>query len=240
MGAARGGRDDSARWSLVEEIVSLQEIPLSAIKAEAMKQWQEVTRSSVLTLVAFASGAGRAEQVSAIIDAMSSGHPSRTIIVSVDPSSGRTEPTATVEVKPHMIGSGHIKVGSEQVTLNLPESEITHLSDFVSPLLLSDMPVFVWWTSGSPANVALIDDLVDIGDYLIFDSADFAQPEQDISHLASIIQRWRDSPVNYKAFNDFNWARIRRWREQVAQCFDPPNAAYLDRLTQVRIGYACA
>jgi glucose-6-phosphate dehydrogenase assembly protein OpcA len=214
------------------------EFPLYQIKAEVGKLWQKVTRSSVLTLVAYAPG--RDEAIKATINALRGQHPSRAIIITTDRTGARTEPTASVEVTSHSTEQGNGKVGSEEVTIYLPPDKAAHVADYIVPLLLSDMPVFVWWAGGSPDDAALFSQIVDLGDYLIFDSADFAMPERNLVQVGEFIEHYRAQPVNYKAFNDFNWMRIRLWREMVAQCFDPPNLPYLERITDLRIGFASA
>jgi glucose-6-phosphate dehydrogenase assembly protein OpcA len=214
------------------------EIPLYQIKTELAQMWHEVTRSSVLTLVIYAPGADRAAQVSARLDSLVGQHPSRAIIVAVEPAGMRAEPAATVALHNHTLAQASNQVGDEQITIFLPDTALDRLSDYVAPLLLSDMPVFVWWAATPPANRGVIEDLVDLGDHQIFDSSAFADPIRDFGVLAGIIQRSRTTAVNYKAFHDFTWARLMPWRESLAQSFDPPYLNYLARVAHVRIGFA--
>jgi len=214
------------------------EIPLSQIKTELAQMWHEVTRSSVLTLVAYAPGAARAAQIITRLDALEGQHPSRAIIVAVEPAEMRSEPTAVVGLHNHTLAQADSQVGDEQITIFLPDTATEHISDYVAPLLLSDMPVFVWWAGTPPTNRGVIDDLVDLGDHQLFDSAAFQQPLRDIGILAHIIKRCRTTAVNYKAFHDFTWTRLLPWREARAQSFDPPYLTHLANVTHVRFGFA--
>jgi glucose-6-phosphate dehydrogenase assembly protein OpcA len=212
-------------------------IPLTRIKGELANMWHEVTRSSVLTLVAFAPTLERAAEVQSSMAALAGQHPSRAIIAAVVPAAASATPAATVELRSHAQDHSNSMIGSEVVTLYVPATEVEHLPEYVRPLLLSDMPVFVWLTAAPPNNLDLIEALANLGDHLVFDSVTFGQPARDLGVLAHIIRRSRTT-VNYKAFHDFTWERLAPWREAVAQCFDPPNLALLGQITQVRLGYA--
>jgi glucose-6-phosphate dehydrogenase assembly protein OpcA len=213
-------------------------IPLTQIKAALANQWHEVTRSSVLTLVAFATGADHADQVDAILDTLASQHPSRAITVAVEPAAERPTPAATVDLRTYALGATNTLIGSEQIVVYLPDTEVARVTDYVRPLLLSDMPVFVWLTGAPPQNIRLLDDLAGLGDHIVFDSAAFTDPTRDLAVLAGIIRRSRATAVNYKAFHDFNWERLAPWRAALAQAFDPPYLTHLAHVTQVRLGFA--
>lgn len=212
-------------------------IPLTEIKGALANMWHEITRSSVLTLVAFAPTLERATEVQQSIAALASQHPSRAIIAAITPADANDAPTATVDVRSYAQDHSNSMIGSEVVTLYVPATEVERVPKYVRPLLLSDMPVFVWLTAAPPNHLELIEALADLGDHLVFDSATFGQPTRDLGVLAHIIRRSRTT-VNYKAFHDFTWERLAPWREAVAQCFDPPNLPLLSHITQVRLGYA--
>jgi glucose-6-phosphate dehydrogenase assembly protein OpcA len=212
-------------------------MPLTQIKGALANMWHEVTRSSVLTLVAFAPTLERAAEVQGSIAALASQHPSRAIIAAITPAAASHAPAATVDLRSYAQDHSNSMIGSEVVTLYVPATEVERVPDYVRPLLLSDMPVFVWLTAAPPNHLHLIEALADLGDHLVFDSVTFGQPARDLGVLAHIIRRSRTT-VNYKAFHDFAWERLAPWREAVAQCFDPPNLPLLSHITQMRLGYA--
>ena len=210
-------------------------IPLTQIKAELANMWHEVTRSSVLTLVAYTESADRATQISDLLDRLAGQHPSRAITIVVE--STNATPTASVMLHTHEIGQTKNMIGAEQIVIYLPVTEMARVAEYVQPLLLSDMPVFVWWAGQLPGNERLIEDLSGLGDHLVFDSAVFAQPSRDLTILADLIRQYRSSKVNYKAYHDFNWERLTPWRAAISQSFDPPHLEYLEHISQARIGY---
>src|SRR5215469_8936596 len=115
MGTTRSSRDVATRPAHLEAFMTVptNEIPLYQIKTELAQMWHEVTRSSVLTLVIYAPGADRAAQVSARLDSLVGQHPSRAIIVAVEPASVRAEPAAVVELHNHTLAQESSQVGDE-------------------------------------------------------------------------------------------------------------------------------
>jgi glucose-6-phosphate dehydrogenase assembly protein OpcA len=226
-------------------------VPLAKIKSTLTTIWQrvnearradgkkEMTRSSVMTLVAFAPDAKETAWLHDAIAGLTGQHPSRAIILA-DNRDGTTlqNNMATVEIQEHNLdGAG--AVGSEIITLPVPEGSRRNLATLVTPLLLTDMPIFVWWSGGLPTRDETLSSLLEIGDYSIFDSADFDNPNEDLVRLADLMTKRRQRQVTHAAFNDFNWTRIKPWRELTAQCFDPEGrGTFLRNLDRVTIEYA--
>jgi glucose-6-phosphate dehydrogenase assembly protein OpcA len=105
-----------------------------------------------------------------------------------------------------------------------------------SPLLVADLPVFLWWLSDPSLDDHLFRVLDDTADRLIVDSARFRRPVETLARLAERISR---SPrPGEAALSDLNWARLTPWRELIAQFFDAPHLqSYLPALTEVSIEY---
>ncbi|MBA3824291.1 MAG: glucose-6-phosphate dehydrogenase assembly protein OpcA, partial [Ktedonobacterales bacterium] len=221
-------------------------VPLTKIKATLSTIWQrlnearradgkkELTRSSVMTLVAFAPDAKETAWLHDAISGLTGQHPSRAIIL----ADGKQGDMATVEIRAHSLdGTG--AVGSEIITLPVPEGNRRNLAALVTPLLLPDMPIFVWWSGGLPTRDETLYGLLELGDYSIFDSADFDNPKEDLIRLADLMVKRRQRQVTHAAFNDFNWTRIKPWRELTAQCFDAEGrGTFLRALDRVNIEYA--
>lgn len=228
-----------------------QDVPLDQVKNALHIMWNElndssrsqtqndVLRSSVMTLVAYAPSADQARWLSDAIANLTGQHPSRAIILSMEPESRAAVPTATVSLVGHRLPNTNALVGSEQIILHIPGPPSRRIASLVLPLLLSDMPIFVWWSGGLPPRDDVVLSLVELGDYSLFDSADFEMPEDDLVRLADLIQKRRRNLVNHAGFNDFNWTRVKPWRELTAQCFDPlPRRAFLNGIDRVTIEYA--
>jgi glucose-6-phosphate dehydrogenase assembly protein OpcA len=223
-----------------------REVPLGQIEATLAQLGREASlhnggqmaaRSSVMTLVAYARGTEQGARVGRAIEGLTGQHPSRSIILMADPDEPTAPLTASVAMHCHVPHFGAGQTCSEQIKVHARGETAHHLAGVVLPLLLTELPVFVWWTDGMRSVSDLMQNLVDISDRVIVDSADFREPRPDFLRLAEMMQHG----ANRTAFSDFNWSRVRPWRELVAQFFDAPRLRpYLDGVQRVEIEYAVA
>jgi glucose-6-phosphate dehydrogenase assembly protein OpcA len=120
----------------------------------------------------------------------------------------------------------------EQILARVRGDFDERVASVVIPLLVPDLPVFLWWTGTPPSAARHLDDLVRLADRLIVDSADFARPDRtlpEVAHLARL----------RVGITDLNWARLTPWRELIAQFFDVPGwRPFLDGITGIRAGFA--
>jgi glucose-6-phosphate dehydrogenase assembly protein OpcA len=128
-------------------------------------------------------------------------------------------------------------VCSEQITVAAGGESERRMPAAIIPLLLSDLPVFLWWPEGDPFDEYLFRNLVDSLNRLIVDSAHFEAPEGTLAKMSTQIKsQWPKIAVT-----DMNWGRLTPWREMVASFFDPPAMRpYLDRIGHVSIEYAAS
>jgi len=100
----------------------------------------------------------------------------------------------------------------------------------VLPLLVSDLPVFSWWSGDLPGDLHLLSDVLDASDRFVVDSTRFSDAQSGLPCLASLVQH------TATAVSDLSWARLISWRQLIAQSFDSPGLRpYLDGLTAVDI-----
>ncbi len=150
-------------------------------------------RTSVMTLVAYARGKQQGERVRKAIEGLKGQHPSRGIILVADPDAETRSLSASVSLQCYTPTSAAGQTCVEQVVINAQGDSSKHLASVVLPLLLTELPVFVWWTDGMPAG-ELRQNLVDLSDRVIVDSADFVHPARDLGDLAELVQH-RHQPL---------------------------------------------
>jgi glucose-6-phosphate dehydrogenase assembly protein OpcA len=127
------------------------------------------------------------------------------------------------------------QVTYEQILIRARGDADRRLASAVIPLLLPDLPVFLWWTETPPVDAPIFDELLGLVDRLIVDSGDFARPDRTLARLHAIA---RAGHGRY-GVTDFNWTRITPWRELVMQFFDVPAwRPFLDTITGIRVGFA--
>jgi glucose-6-phosphate dehydrogenase assembly protein OpcA len=99
-------------------------------------------------------------------------------------------------------------VCSEVVELQLHGPRAKAPGSVVSPLLISDLPVFCRWRGEPPFGSPELDQLVAIADRLIVDSTEWDDLPFAYTRLAELFDR--------TAVSDIAWARTARWRALLA------------------------
>ena len=194
-----------------------------------------VARAAVVNIVVVATREVHALRAAATVSELAMRHPSRAIVVLMD---RRPDPDAAPAIELHAqlpSVDRYEQVHYEQILVRARGDCADRLTSVIVPLLVPDLPIFVWWT-GSPAiGQRHFDDVVAFADRLLVDSADFARPEATLPELAGrcMIGRRRC------ALTDLNWARLTGWRELLTQFFDVPTwRAMLPHVDGVRVSFS--
>jgi glucose-6-phosphate dehydrogenase assembly protein OpcA len=229
---------DEAVWGARADGVAALERELARMRrsvgAHAKEQAVPVARASVLNLVVFATRDAHARRAAATIDQLATRHPSRAIVLLADRQREGIAPG--LEMHCHLSHPGGLQqVSYEQILIRARGDADQRLASAVIPLLLPDLPVFLWWTETPPVEAPYFGQLLGLADRLIVDSGDFARPDRTLARLHAVA---RAGHGRY-GLTDFNWTRITAWRELVSQFFDVPAwRPFLDGVTGIRIGFA--
>lgn len=171
-------------------------------------------RTNVLNLIVHAATRPELEQVAQAIEHLGVRHPSRAILLLAE--TGAAESSLRAFVNTNVQTMGERRLVFEQVTLMAGGEAAKHLPGVVDPLLVAELPDFLWWLGQPPYSEPSFTRMLDIVDRLIVDSASFHDMSVGLRELAEM------TIVPYgAAISDFAWARLRPWRELVAQFFDP-------------------
>ena len=202
-----------------------------AAVAHARERGQTLGRASVLNLVVYSEREVHARRAARTVADLALRHPSRAIVLLGDRD--RDGVVASVQLHCHVPQSdGAQPVLYEQILARVRGDFDERVASVVIPLLVPDLPVFLWWTGTPPSDARHLDDLVTLADRFIVDSADFARPDQTLPEIARLAR-------HRVAITDLNWARLTHWRELIAQFFDVPAwRPFLDGITGIRAGFA--
>lgn len=153
--------------------------------------------------------------------------PCRAIVVrGADESDRRV--SAEVSALCHLPAPGLPQVCSERIVLRAGPSSVDLIPGAVRPLLEADLPMILWWTSDPNRNEALFRDLAGECSRLILDLPDPGAP-------VAALRLGLDSAL-CPSSRDSAWFGLTRWRELVAQFFDPAcHHESLRRINSVRI-----
>jgi len=183
--------------------------------SEAAQHAANEARASVLNLIAVVGNEAEKDTVIRVLDRLSVTNPSRTLILLAQHTKGADKLEAQVSAQDRT-ETGH-RVTTERVILHAHGEPARHLASLVTPLLISDIPVVLWWPGEPQFDHPLFNDLCHLADRLVVDTDEgFAQP--DLRRLLEVARREHASA----SIGDLNWARLIAWRHVAAQCFDIP------------------
>lgn len=194
----------------------------------------EVMRANTLNLVAVAPSLDIAEMILSTVSQLKDFLPSRTIVVVTDPTLQRPK-TWHVDLQINETDAPNNNgILFETITFWTDQSSAGVLSSIVSPLLISELPTFLWWPSGEFSDDPIFDDLAQIADRLVFDSARLGNDAHAVADYRTLIDEPTDPIVG-----DFTWLRLSPWRQLTAQFFDPADThKSLEYVDSVSIAYA--
>ncbi|MCC6445114.1 MAG: glucose-6-phosphate dehydrogenase assembly protein OpcA [Armatimonadetes bacterium] len=216
-------------------------VDLAAIERELEHLWQDtdspasgepgVSRITLLNLVACTQEVERASEIAQEIASVTLYHPCRAIIVAIGPEEGDAGLDASVAAYCHIPESGPRPICCEQITLRVRGESVGRLSAILPPLLVPDLPRFLWWLDTPDFDRPYFRRLAGGFDRLIVDSRRFARNED----LLRMIE-WHDDIL----VSDLNWLRLTPWQELIAEFFDPePFRPYLSTVEKVAVTFAC-
>ena len=123
----------------------------------------------------------------------------------------------------------------EEVTLKAQGSFVAELPSAALPLLVPDLSTFLWWRDSIQTSDKVFRRLLGATDRLVIDSAEFADPENDLVETNKLFDQQTRETV---AISDLNWARLTFWRTLLADFYDVPTyRPWLDSIDHVRIDY---
>jgi glucose-6-phosphate dehydrogenase assembly protein OpcA len=229
---------DEAVWGTPVASISALERELTRLRraagAHAKEQGHSIARAAVLNLVVYADRELHARRAAASSSRLSARHPSRVIVILGDRQREGVE--VAIQLHCHVPRADETaQISYEQILARVKGDADERVASVVIPLLVPDLPVFLWWTGTPPHDTRRFDDLIALADRLIVDSADFARPDQTLAVIAELA---RTHDGRKFGVTDLNWTRLTPWRELVAAFFDVDTwRPCLDNIIGVRVGF---
>lgn len=161
------------------------------------------------------------------LDAVVARFPCRSIVLhgSDDPA---RRVTAEVSALCHLPAPGLPQVCCERIVLHAGPNALDLVPGAVRPLLEAELPFALWWTDDPRERQSIFSDLAHEASRLILDLPDPGSAPEAI--------RLGLDPNLCPYSRDAAWFGITRWRELVAQFFDPPRCIERSsRISSVRV-----
>jgi glucose-6-phosphate dehydrogenase assembly protein OpcA len=218
-------------------------IDVPAIEKELKKLWTDmstqhaqqeaVTRACVHNLIVYAPGERSDAEVNATVAEVTVQNPGRVFILLADTSIKEKKVSAWVSAQCYRTSGMRQQVCCEQIMVRAHGESVQELPSILEPLMIPDLPVFVWWRA-SVSNEKVFNDLLEFAARTIIDSA-IQDSNQSIQEIIQTLVH--NMPVC--AFSDLNWARITIWRELIARLFDASDTrSLLNEISRVEISSA--
>jgi glucose-6-phosphate dehydrogenase assembly protein OpcA len=231
---------------VAEEFLSgkLAQVNVARIEKELASLWKQaaqddvnsgagtVVRACSLNLVLLTDDEEAETKCSDLLDEIEQANPCRSILAIFRPTKSHNL-NAWVSARCHLMGSSK-QICSEQITVCCDGGRPEELGSVVLPLVLPDLPVFIWWRKRG-LNWQEFQTLQTSADRLIIDSG-FAPFEVELLQEAQ--QVIKDSGHGLQV-SDLNWRRLQGWCRAVADAFDgfPLDAAYLNKISRISFSF---
>jgi glucose-6-phosphate dehydrogenase assembly protein OpcA len=208
-------------------------VDVRSISDELRRLWESagaegtaVTRACARNLVALCTAGAGEDAARPALLAVATAHPARAFLVVATP--GPPE-RFEASLEAHcVVQPGRRHVCCEQISLAVGDAARRRAASAIVPLLVPDLPVFVWITGALDFADPALERLLDVADRLVFDSRACPDPARTVVELVHAEREDRWSPA------DLEWARLEPWREAVAALFDDPAcralAAHVERI----------
>jgi glucose-6-phosphate dehydrogenase assembly protein OpcA len=192
-------------------------------------------RARAANLLVFICNDKSLEEIHELLPELTAAHPSRVLTMLGLNDAPDRDIEMYVSALSQKEKSGPKRLCCEEVTLKAQGSFVVELPSAALPLLVSDLPTFLWWRDVIDSQPKVFSNLLRESDRLIVDSAEFAKPAVDLLAINKIFQKDYESPVGV---SDLNWARLTSWRGLLADFYDVAEyRVALEKTDHVRISY---
>jgi len=192
-----------------------------------------VTRACVLNLVACTLHPDSRAKVDEVLDDVIEQHPARVLVLVID-QGGEPKLDAYVSTRCQLSSKGAKQICGEQITIEAGGVAGETLASAVAPLLIPDVPVFLWWKDVPDFDDKLFQRLAATADRVVIDSTSFVHPDENFLRLAEMIS----APQSKVKLSDLSWGQLTAWRTLLASFWDVPEyRTHLDQIDQLEIIY---
>jgi glucose-6-phosphate dehydrogenase assembly protein OpcA len=164
-------------------------------------------RASVMTHIAWVPDRW-VDQATGTLAGLAERHPSRTILLFPRPDDQPDRLDGEVDLRCFVRDGERREVCSEVISLALCGARASAPASIVTPLLVSDLPVFLRWRGPLPFGSEALDQLAGVADRLVVDSREWPDARADLAQLPGLF--------DLIAVSDIAWARTEPWRAAVA------------------------
>ncbi|HEX2740197.1 MAG TPA: glucose-6-phosphate dehydrogenase assembly protein OpcA [Rubrobacter sp.] len=188
-------------------------------------------RSSVLNLIVV-TDEDSATEITNSVSKLAGRYPARAVVFIADPD-GESNVDVRLSAFCNVRGGG-AHVCAEQVTIHAEGPPATHLESLAGPLLIPDLPVFLWYPGEFSPSSPEFAAMAELADRIIVDSAATERGEGCLREISALLED-PEAP----AIGDLQWVGLSPWRSLLADTFDAPErAGELQKINRLEVLYA--
>jgi glucose-6-phosphate dehydrogenase assembly protein OpcA len=212
--------------------MSVGEIEHELGKLRANEDGTLALRSSVLNLIVVTNEEA-APEVTRSVSNLAGRYPARAIVLISDPE-GERNVEVGLSAFCNVRGGGGAQVCAEQVTIHAEGPPANHLESLAGPLLIPDLPVFLWYPGAFSPHAPEFAAMADLADRVIVDSAAREDREESLREMGALIEA-----EGVPAVGDLQWVGLSPWRSLLADAFAAPERiGDLEKIHTVEVLYA--
>ena len=189
-------------------------------------------RSSVLNMLVVTDEES-ADEITTSVSKLAGRYPARAVVFIADPE-GESNVEVGLSAFCHARGGGGVHVCAEQITIHAEGPPAVHLESLAGPLLIPDLPVFLWYPGAFSPRSPEFAAMAELADRVILDSAASEDHETCLRQIAALME----DPAT-PAIGDLQWVGLSPWRSLLADTFGAPErAGELEKIERVEVLYA--
>jgi glucose-6-phosphate dehydrogenase assembly protein OpcA len=205
-------------------------LDVDAVERALAELWQEtaggeqvesedaVLRSRAANLMVVVTNDAALAGCQQIIRELAATHPCRALVMLADRDGADRDIEMFVSAScQDQRRSTQAELSCEEITLVARGQFTAELPSAAIPLLVPDLPVFLWWLDLERLADESFQPLSRAADRLVIDSVDLAAMDLQLGSIEQLFARQRNEEI---AVSDINWARLTSWRALLANFYD--------------------
>ncbi len=176
-----------------------------------------VSRACLSNLIIYTEDLNDEEEITHTIAEFVPKHPCRAIMILAQPKSHESKIDVAVSTHTMSVSGSRKSVSCEQITLRASGSSVKEIASAVQPLLVTDLPIYLWWRGVFLTQRVLLEQMLGFVDRFMYDGVAWIDLHDTVPLVADYIEKYKGHGVG---FTNFNWSRLRPWREYAADFFD--------------------
>jgi glucose-6-phosphate dehydrogenase assembly protein OpcA len=224
-------------------------LDVTAVERELRMLWQDSTadqfdeeivlmRACVANLIIVLSNESGLDELNKTLQELSAVHPNRAIVNVAARHAGDQDIELFVSSFNQSDSKGRKRLSGEEIVLIARGKFVPELPSAALPLLIPDLPTFLWWHDDLEFDDRTFLDFCRAADRLVIDSVDDQNTRTTMFALARLFAQGRQQQLG---ISDINWARLTSWRGLLASFYDSERCkSPLTRISGVEIDYSAS